>query len=90
MHDIRDLIGEDLLAEAYDTKASAQLNDYGRRLMEVAHRYSAHHGVTAVATLRYPPDNDLDSPSGRAHLAFAAARWCLWWSERGHGLVPWC
>lgn len=30
-----------------------------------------------------------ETPESHAHVRFAAARWCLYWVQRGHGLMPW-
>jgi hypothetical protein len=53
--------------------------------------------ITPYATLgaplgqRYLPESvtEWDDPATKAHIVDSAARWCLFWSQRGHGMMAW-
>lgn len=37
-----------------------------------------------------PPSEFVEgSAETRADILLSAARWCLFWAERGHGMEPW-
>lgn len=88
LEDCQDVIGEELLGEAWMHHRAAELLDYGGRLRARAATYAGEHGVTAVLDRRdVPEEADLDHPILRAHITDSAARWCLFWGERGHGMI---
>lgn len=66
-----------------------ELHEYGLLLLDGAREYAAAQQVEHVEHLRMPPDSDETSAESRVHIVFAAAKWCLFWAERGHGLEPW-
>lgn len=82
-----DVIGDELLEQGFVSKLPAELTEYGRTLLAKAEAYAAEHGVdlAAVMAAERPPD-DTDSPEFKLHVVVSAARWCLFWAERGHFL----
>jgi hypothetical protein len=61
------------------------LGDYGRRLRDCAIEFAKRNGVSAILAQREPSDAK-EGPERQAHIVISAARWCLFWSERGHGM----
>ena len=88
LHDCEDIIGEALLEQAYEDQAPGELVAYGEALLSHARRYAAENGCPEIEGQHEPPD-ELDSPAGRAHILFAAGRWCVYWGSRGHFLDTW-
>lgn len=84
-----DVLDQELLSEAWGHHTAADLLDYGTRLRAGAASFAGREGVTGVLGQRYRPDwlNDWDHPATKAHIADSAARWCLYWAERGHGMI---
>jgi len=85
---VADLLGEELHERAWERMAPEELKAYGETLLSIGRRYAQEHGCAELEAQRDPPDGDDDDPQLRAHVLFAAAQWCLFWAERGHGLDP--
>lgn len=86
--DMADLIGEDLVAAAQNPHLAPATGELGGKLEARAKAFVAANALPEhVATIREPvfPEG---SNERRAHIVFAAAKWCLYWSGRGYGLVP--
>jgi len=88
LKDVADVIGATLLEQAYTPMLARDLLQYGTELSAVARRYAQHHNVEHVRDGK-PPEYDEESPATRAHILFAAGKWCIYWANRGHGLEPW-
>lgn len=76
-----------LYDEAFRYRSGEQLEDFGERVMSCARRFARRHRIMEIELVRearYPRQ----SAESRAHVMFAAARWCLFWARRGHGLAP--
>ena len=84
-----DVLDEELLMEAWGHHTAAELMDYGKRLSEAARAFAQKHEVADVLGKRLPPQpvTDWDDPAVQAHIVDSAARWCAFWSERGHGMI---
>jgi hypothetical protein len=87
LHDCEDILGEELLARAYENQTPDELVDYGAKLLELARAFAEERGCAHVEQQEEPPDHDTDE--SRAHILFAAARWCSYWGHRGHYLEAW-
>lgn len=83
--DCKDIVGKALLEKCYQSCLAPGLAVLGTELRECASEYASRHGISHVETAR-----ELDAPEGspesNAHILFAAAKWCEYWSSRGHGL----
>jgi hypothetical protein len=77
----------DLYDEAFRYHSTAQLEEYGERLMACGRAFARKHRIMEVELLR-SGDFKKHSKQSRAHIVLAAARWCLYWARRGHGLAP--
>jgi hypothetical protein len=88
LKEVEDVLGPELTAQAYQAMLPDDLIQYGRKLLEAVRAFARVHGVEHVE--REPPaDFDEGSAATRADIIFSAAKWCLFWAERGHGLEPW-
>jgi hypothetical protein len=83
-----DALGQELIERAYTPMLAAGLERYGEELLARARVYAEKHGVEHTERAE-PPEFDEDAPATRAHVVFAAAKWCLYWARRGHGMEPW-
>lgn len=88
LDDVEAIIGEELYHRAWARMSARELLAYGSALLTVARAYAREHRLTDLEHRRLPPDADEDTPESNAHILFSAARWCIWWAERGHGLDP--
>jgi hypothetical protein len=88
LSDVEDVLGKELTERAYATLLAEELAEYGKALLDKARTFASAHGVEHIE--KTPPANfDEGSPEARADILFSAARWCLFWAGRGHGLEPW-
>ncbi len=83
-----DMLAEELWGEAWAHHRAAELRDYGAKLRDRAAAFAAEHGVPHVLGQRHLADSitDWEHPAAKAHIVDSAARWCLFWGERGHGM----
>jgi hypothetical protein len=88
LKDVEDVLGAELMERAYSTMSADELEDYGRALLLKARAFAKRKRVARVESVR-AADFPEGSAAARAHILFAAAKWCLFWAERGHGLDPW-
>ena len=65
------------------------MKDYGTRLRDCVASFADPEVVAGVLGQRDRPDwlSDWEHPASKAHIVDSAARWCLFWGERGHGMI---
>ena len=85
LDDVEDVLGPELYQRAYERMLAPELEAYGSQLMAAARAFVDSRGIAEPAE---SPD-DFGTDASRAHILFTAARWCLYWAARGHGLDPW-
>ncbi len=85
LQDCKELLGEDLLNEAWETKFAEDALNYGHRLMEVADKAATKSGVLYLKTQRMPPDTDEKSIESKVHILYSAAKWLIFYGRNGHG-----
>jgi hypothetical protein len=85
MQDCVDLIGEDLVSEAWNTKLADDTLDYGNRLMQIADRIADESSLQYLKHQRMPPDTDEDSIEWRLHIVYSLAKWLIFYGKNGHG-----
>jgi len=85
LQDCIDIIGEDLVNEAWETKLANETLDYGKRLMAVADRLAKEQNVEYLKTQRLPPDSDESTIESSLHIVYSLAKWLLFYGENGHG-----
>jgi hypothetical protein len=85
LQDCIDLIGEDLVNEAWETKQADKALDYGNRLMAVANKLAKEHKLEHLKTQRLPPDTDEDTIESKLHIVYSLAKWLIFYGRNGHG-----
>jgi hypothetical protein len=83
--DCVDLIGEELVNEAWETKLADATLDYGNRLMAAADRIAKEKNLAYLKTQRLPPDTDEKSIESKLHIVFSLAKWLIFYGKNGHG-----
>ncbi len=85
VNECEDMIGNVLIEKCYQSCLASGLAALGAELRACAVEYASTHGVARVEALR-GLDAQEGSPESKAHILFSAAKWCEYWSGRGHGL----
>lgn len=85
LRDCEDIIGEDLMSEAWNTKMANETFEYGNRLMEVADKIAKQHNMEYLKSQRLPPDIDEDAIESKLHILFSLAKWLIFYGKNGHG-----
>lgn len=80
-----DLIGEDLVNEAWETKLAHETLDYGNRLMSLAEKIAKEKNLEYLKTQRIPPETDEDSIEFKLHIVYSLAKWLIFYGKNGHG-----
>ena len=80
-----DLIGEDLVSEAWETKLGAETLDYGNRLMEIAKKIATDNNLEYIEKQRIPPETEMTSMESKLHIVFSLAKWLIFYRKNGHG-----
>jgi hypothetical protein len=86
LFDCEKILGKRLMALAYKSMLADEVARYGEALDEKARAFAKREGVRIVEGREVAYDES--SAESRADIIFAAARWCRYWSKRGHGLEP--
>lgn len=85
--DYSDVLGTELFERAFTSMLRDAHVEYAARLTDVANRFWLDNGLPDhVATTREPV-YAVGSLERKGHILYAAAKWCTYWSERGHGLA---
>lgn len=86
LNDCVDLIGEDLVNEAWETKLAAEALDYGNRLMAAADKIAIPLNLTHLKDLRTIGDEfNENSNEWKLHIVYALAKWLIFYGKNGHG-----
>lgn len=84
--DCVDLIGEDLVSEAWETKFAEDALDYGNRLMNATSKIAKENNLEYLKDEKYPPESaDQDSIESKLHILFSLAKWLVYYGKNGHG-----
>jgi hypothetical protein len=85
LQDCIDLIGEELVNEAWETKQADEALDYGNRLIAVADKLAKDHNLEYLKTQRLPPDTNEDTIESKLHIVYSLAKWLIFYGKNGHG-----
>jgi hypothetical protein len=85
LRDCTDLIGEDLVSDAWNTKQANEALEYGNRLMSVADKIAKEQNLEYLKEQRMPPDTDEDNVESQLHILFSLAKWLVFYGKNGHG-----
>jgi hypothetical protein len=80
-----DFTGDALLDRCYLSCLASDLAALGKDLRAAADQFAAANNAQSVASARECHAAN-DTAVKRAHIAYSAARWCEYWSSRGHGI----
>jgi hypothetical protein len=80
-----ELIGEDLVAEAWNTKNAEETLDYGNRLMTIATKIAKEKNLEYLCEQRIPPDLDETNIESKLHILFSLSKWLIYYGKNGHG-----
>ena len=80
-----DLIGKDLVNEAWETKQAEEALDYGNRLMVTADRLAKEYNLEYLKEQRIPPDSKDDDIESKLHIIYSLAKWLIFYGKNGHG-----
>jgi hypothetical protein len=87
LQDVEEIIGPERMGKAYSYMTADELGAFGRDLLRCARDFAnANHAEHAESA--DDVEYDEASAESRAHILFAAAKWCLFWAARGFGLEP--
>lgn len=81
----QDIIGEDLMGEAWNTKMADEALDYGNRLMAQADKLSGEHNLRYLKTQKVPPETGEESIESKLHIVYSLAKWLIFYGKNGHG-----
>lgn len=81
LKDCTDIVGEDLLEDAYVSKTADEMLAYGRALLQKAEDYAKQRDIDLHQLVR---DDDFESDEFKLDVVLAAGRWCVFWGERRH------
>ncbi len=85
IQDCTDLIGENLVNEAWETKLADSALDYGKRLMAIADKIASEKGFQYLKDKRMPPDSNEERVESKLHIVFSLAKWLIFYGKNGHG-----
>lgn len=85
LNDCIDLLGEDLVDEAWETKLADETLDYGNRLMKAADEIAIQHNLQYLKEQRMPPDVDEELMESKLHILYSLAKWLIFYGKSGHG-----
>ena len=81
----REITGDKISEMAYSSQLAEGTLSFGHQIMKIAENFAASNNVMYLKYQRTAPDFDENSAETKAHIMFSAAKWLLWWGERGHG-----
>ena len=81
----QDLIGEDLLNEAWSNHLAEEAVDYAQRLLAAVIPAAQHHGLEYLKDQYEPPEAEPESLESQLHIVYSLARWLIFYGSRGHG-----
>lgn len=80
-----EIIGEDLVNEAWESKLADKTLDYGQRLMIAADRIARENNLEHLKSQRNPPEQDVNPIEAQLHIVYSLANWLIFYGENGHG-----
>ncbi len=83
--DCQELIGEDLLNEAWSNHLAEEAVDYAHRLIAAVTPIAQQHGLEYLKDQYEPPEAEPESLESQLHIVYSLARWLIFYGSRGHG-----
>jgi hypothetical protein len=85
LNDCKDLIGDELHAEAWNTKLAGDALKYGQKLLAIADQLALANNLQYLRDQRTPPDLDKASMARKLHILYSAGKWLVFYGKNGHG-----
>lgn len=85
LNDCVDLIGKELVHEAWETKLADDALDYGNRLIQAADKIAVEKNLQHLKGQRMPPEDDEKTIESKLHIVYSLARWLIFYGKNGHG-----
>ncbi len=83
--DCQELIGEDLLNEAWSNHLAEEAVDYAQRLIAAVAPAARQHGLEHLKDQYEAPEAAPESLESQLHIVYSLARWLMFYGSRGHG-----
>ena len=83
--DCQELIGEDLLNEAWSNHLAEEAVAYAQRLIAEVTPTAQQHGLEYLKDQYEPPEAEPESLESQLHIVYSLARWLIFYGSRGHG-----
>ena len=80
-----DIIDEETLGKCYESCLAPGLVTLGQELRACVTSYAQPRNLEQIEFAK-PEHFELGTPESKSHILYCAARWCEFWSSRGHGL----
>jgi hypothetical protein len=88
LKDCVDIIGEEILEEAWGNKFADEALDYGNRIMSIADKVAKENNLEHLKDLKLPPENvDEESMEFKLHILYSLAKWLIFYGKNGHGYI---
>ena len=84
--DCEEIIGFATLAQCYRSCLAPALESLGDDLRAMATQYADRKKVTQTGSVS-GPDLEIGRAAEKLRIVISAAKWCKYWSTRGHGLA---
>ena len=83
--DCQELIGKDLLNEAWSNHLAEEAVDYAQRLIAAVASAARQHGLEYLKDQYEAPEAEPESLESQLHIVYSLARWLMFYGSRGHG-----
>lgn len=83
--DCKDLIGEHLINQAFESKFALDTHKYGLKLMSIADNIAKESNLQYLKEQTYPPEVPENSLESLLHIIFSASKWLVFYAKNGHG-----
>jgi len=81
-----EILGQTTLKQIYRSCLAPVLQGLSEDLQALATHFADKRGIAYVESVT-GPDFEEGSAEQKVHIVFSAAKWCKFWSDRGHGLA---
>ena len=86
LNNCEEILGQIIVKQIYRSCLAPVLQAIGEDMQALAAHFADKRGITHVESVARPNFED-GSAEQKAHIVFSAAKWCKFWSDRGHGLA---
>ena len=81
-----EILGRTTLKQIYRSCLGSVLQGLGEDMQALAAHFADKRGIAHVESVARS-DFEEGSAEQKVHIVFSAAKWCKFWSDRGHGLA---